>query len=256
MTVIKYSAYTKPQGVLETRHKASLDEGSTPSRFDTMLLALRELERRRAFQDKDFLIVETGCVREPGDYGAGYSTVIFAEFVRLWNDLDGLGELISFDNEIKHIDICRDILNSDINTYLAKHVHVVLKDSIQGLNDLAQAGKTIDLLYVDSLDYPYVEMLNLYGREGNPDNDDLSKTNIAKLSDETIRSRHWDMIRPSAEQCLNEVRAAMPVLSQNAIIIIDDAILPGGGKPILAAPELKKRNWKLLADSYQQVWSR
>jgi len=82
----------------------------------------------------------------------------------------------------------------------------------------------IDLLYLDSFDYP----------EG-PD----------------------DALRDASQQhCRNELEAALPFLAPSAIVLIDDGDLPGGGKPRLAKERLAQLGWTCVLDEYQTLWGR
>ena len=59
-----------------------------------------------------------------------------------------------------------------------------------------------------------------------------------------------------AEHCLAEVQAALPLLQERSIIVVDDCPRVGGlltGKGSLAVPWLLARGWRLLFDGYQQV---
>lgn len=92
-------------------------------------------------------IVETGCVRQVNDWGAGYSTVLFGEFCRAYG-----GKLISVDNTSRHIEIARELTRpwSDLITF-------VESDSIDFLRHYSEE---IDFLYLDSMDVPIYEREN------------------------------------------------------------------------------------------------
>ena len=102
----------------------------------TLDLVLRELTRRFA----DPTIVETGCVRAPEDWSAGYSTYVFGAY------LDGraCGRIISLDNDPTH---CR--FAEARTAPWRERASIVLTDSIAWL---AATRERIDVLYLDSLD--------------------------------------------------------------------------------------------------------
>lgn len=106
------------------------------SRFTTFRIALNLL-----YQMPNHNIVETGTIRLPDDYGAGYSTYIFGQFVKHYG-----GHIITIDIEPRNMDVCRQVTDEfhDQITY-------IIDDS---LNTLPQITDKIDLLYLDSLDTP------------------------------------------------------------------------------------------------------
>lgn len=110
-------------------------------RYRTMGWLFRELELR--FPDGP-RIVETGCIRSPEDWSAGYATWLFGTFL----ELTGTGQLISVDNDAEHLAIARTLcadltriffINADSAIYL-------------GGGDGAGYMKPFDLIYLDSLD--------------------------------------------------------------------------------------------------------
>lgn len=86
-------------------------------------------------------IVETGCVRQKDDWGAGYSTFLFGEFCTLYG-----GQILSIDNNASHLEISKKITEkyNDIIKYMNS-------DSVQFL---IKYKEKIDLLYLDSMDVP------------------------------------------------------------------------------------------------------
>ena len=91
--------------------------------------------------EKDFLIVETGCMRKDngqlafGDDGA--STYIFDDFIN------------HYDGEVHSVDICKE--NVDYaNELTSKRTTVHCQDSVDFLWNLPK--KQIDFLYLDSYD--------------------------------------------------------------------------------------------------------
>lgn len=83
---------------------------------------------------------------------------------------------------------------------------IILSDSVAYLKEFDQP---IDFLYLDSYDY----------NENNPG--------------------------PPQQHCLNEVLAAEDKLTENAIVMIDDCNIPGGGKGKRAIEYLLSRGWSL-----------
>jgi hypothetical protein len=73
-----------------------------------------------------------------------------------------------------------------------------------------------------------------------------------------LDSYDYDAKNPLACQIhqLAEVGAAYGILSDKAIILMDDAQLEGGGKARLATDFLLERGWKIVLDKYQRLFSR
>lgn len=105
-------------------------------RSDTFDVLLRESTKR--FTDP--ALVETGCVRSPEDWSAGYSTYLFGAY------LDGrqTGRLISLDNDRERCRFAREQTAA-----WEGRITVVCTDSVAWL---ANASERIDVLYLDSLD--------------------------------------------------------------------------------------------------------
>lgn len=93
--------------------------------------------------------------------------------------------------------------------------HLVCNDSIEFL---AQFGQDIDFLYLDSYDFEF-----------------------------------WNPT-PSQEHHLKEIIAALPYLTSNTVIMIDDCDLPHGGKGGLVIPFLLEQGWSIYAESYQVIF--
>lgn len=182
-------------------------------------------------------IVETGCVRQADDWlGAGMSTVVFADYITQHG-----GYLSSIDNDPAHIDLARSLVGE---------ADVIFEEG-DSVEILRNWGSEIDLLYLDSLDYPLGALLDIYGGK-----DDLSAAKVAlwALSDAEIIARHGPIIAACQEHCADEVRAALPWAK--SLILIDDAALPGGGKARLARVVLAAAGFKEIASGYQSLWSR
>jgi predicted O-methyltransferase YrrM len=93
-----------------------------------------------------------------------------------------------------------------------QYVKLVVSDSV---NFLQNFHEKIDMLYLDSYDF----------QADNPN--------------------------PSQEHHLKEIIAAMPNLTDNSIILIDDCGLPHGGKGTLAIQYLQNLGWKVVLKGYQ-----
>jgi hypothetical protein len=160
-------------------------------------------------------IVETGCVRERNDYSAGYSTVLFAQLVERYG-----GHVFTVDVSARNMELCRRVTRR-----YAKHITYGVDDSIDFLHDWKRTGasRPIDLLYLDSWDYPI-------------EADDGSRA-------------------ASQEHCLGELDAALPFLHARSLVLIDDGDLPGGGKPLFAKRRLEELGWVCEIDAYQTLWS-
>ena len=181
-------------------------------RYATFALAF---ERLLAHTGSSRIIVETGCVREKDDYSAGYSTVLFGELLSRRG-----GRLYTVDISERNMAICKKITRR-----FASSITYTVGDSVTFLKTWSSAPdrKPIDLLYLDSFDYP-----------------------VYSTPDEQAASQ---------KHCLLELEAALPALSPNAIVLIDDGDLPGGGKPRLANERLRELGWTLEIEDYQSLWS-
>jgi hypothetical protein len=154
-------------------------------------------------------------VREKNDFSAGYSSVLYGEFLERYG-----GHLHSVDISERNVAICRKLMRR-----YARFATCYVSDSIAFLRDWPRLSGSapIDLLYLDSLDYP-----------------------VYNESPREISQQH----------CLGELEAALPSLGPRAIVLIDDSDLPGGGKPLLARRRLAELGWHNELDSYQTLWTR
>tara|TARA_R110000751_G_scaffold237113_1_gene338210 strand:- start:4017 stop:4628 length:612 start_codon:yes stop_codon:yes gene_type:complete len=107
------------------------------SRFETFSISLKTIYNNNEFP----VIVETGCIRALDDYGAGYSTKIFAECIKEFG-----GELYSIDTNNEFVDFAKSITDP-----ILPEVNYILGNSIEVLKTF---NKKIDLLYLDSMDCP------------------------------------------------------------------------------------------------------
>jgi hypothetical protein len=112
-----------------------------------------------------------------------------------------------------------------------------------GLEDRSGFSGRIDLLYLDSFDFPFAELLEHAGRD-----------ELAQLDDDAVAERFPDLILPPQRHCLAELEAARPYLGEQSIVLIDDNDFPGGGKARLARRRLYEWGWTCLLDLQQTVW--
>lgn len=111
------------------------------SRYLTFKTALN-LFSQRGFKN----IVETGTIRQEDDWGAGMSTLMFADF--LSREVPP-GRLYTVDIEEKNMEVCKKVTKN-----YERFITYVVQDS---LKFLSEHREPIHLLYLDSLDYPLTE---------------------------------------------------------------------------------------------------
>lgn len=181
-------------------------------------------------------IIETGCQRQVEDLGAGMSTSIFGEYIHRYG-----GTLAVCDINAHSLEVAK----SCVSEY--KDIEFTCSDSVEFLKN----QKGCDLLYLDSWDYPYGQMLDKYGGQA-----DLEKamTLVGEKFEEDIRAEFKNIIGPCQEHCLSEFKAIEDNLNEDTILLIDDNDFPGGGKPGLLKPYLLEKNWTCLFDSQQTIW--
>lgn len=114
-----------------------VNEMGRVDRDRTMSFVFRELEAR--FPDGP-RIVETGCIRSPEDWSAGYATWLFGNFLQLLDK----GLFVSIDNDPAHLEIAKRLCDG------LDWVHFTEGDSVECL----KAGLTgsTHLAYLDSMD--------------------------------------------------------------------------------------------------------
>jgi len=208
------------------------------SRFYTFQLAMNMLVQR----DKPPVIVETGCQRQEDDLGAGMSTSIFAEYIARYG-----GELHVVDNNVYHLSVAEKCIAPWAPQNMNK-VYTYHNDSAVFLQEWM--GE-IDLLYLDSWDYPIFEMAKAY----DPDFDTAMEI-MKKIPHEELQKKFADIVYPCQEHTVREFKAVEDQLNDNSIVLIDDNRLPGGGKPGLLKPILVEEGWKCLFDLQQSLWVR
>jgi len=213
-------------------------------RYPTFSLALNVLAQTR----RNPVIVETGCQRLKEDIGGGMSTSIFGEFVTRYG-----GHLYTVDNTPNHLATCRSVTSEWKGS-----VTYVLSDSVLFLRDPSPPLKGVDLLYLDSYDYPYGAILDCYGGQT-----DINQaiTTVGEMTDQEVLLAHSDVILPCQEHCLRELKSAIDsgLLGRKTILLIDDNQWPGGGKSRLAKEFLGsqypgKQRWVCLLDGQQTIW--
>ena len=191
-------------------------------------------------------IVETGCMSQDDMRGAGNSTEIFCRYIHETEH----GRLLSIDKNNSHINFSKDHLFNRFPTTYKSKVTFIQGDSIEEIDKLP--GR-IDLLYLDSFDYPYGDVINKLGLDINDPN--LLQI-LSNKSEESMFDSIEDLIFLCQRHCKDEIVAALPKLSASAIVMLDDGSLPGGGKSRLAKEVLRKKRFTCLLDSYQSVWTK
>jgi len=196
------------------------------------------------------VIVETGCQHKADDWGSGCSTQILSRVAQM---VDGVFH--SIDINAARIQTARSFVPSGAKCFF------YARNSIAALLEMTDQ---IDYLYLDSWDYPYVEIIEANQQEGedfmttqgrlNLGVDVLNK-DVAK-QDQELLEKYGDIIIPCQEHCLKEVQTAMPKLTNKCIIIFDDVHYPGGGKSRLAYQYLMEQGWHIVFDGSQSVWIR
>lgn len=207
----------------------------------TMRLALKMLAERGGTT-----IVETGCAYNPDDWsGAGQSTLVFGEWAEEHD-----GQLFTVDIDSAHLTMAMELTEPWSN-----HIAYHLGDSVRFLHEAGTELKwrRIDLLYLDSHDYPYGELLDLYG--GKTDLD-AAVASLDALSEAEVVERHGEVIAASQRHAAKEAMAALSHLAERALVLIDDARLPGGGKARLARAVLDAYDFHEVLTAYQTLWAR
>lgn len=202
-------------------------------RYNTMKAALDIFK-----QNKGELILETGTTRMADDWGAGYSTVVFGEFLR-----KNGGNLITVDIEPANIEFCKQV-----TALYSDHIEYVVSDSLAYLKDL---DRSIDLLYLDSYDYPYGELLNYFGGK---EDINAAQEKLKSMTEEEIVKQHEFLIAPSQNHQLQEFLLASKNLKKGTPILLDDSDLPGGGKTRVTKKYLKDIGATCVLDEYQSLW--
>lgn len=184
------------------------------SRYWTFQLALNLLAQKTSHP----IIVETGCQRMKDDLGAGMSTSIFGEYCQRHG-----GKLYTLDITPNHIEICKECTKEYSN-----NITYMCDDSVNSLKILGDKNIQVDLLYLDSVDFPIGPAAH------DKQMRDLSQNHC--ISEFDIASKHG-------------------IINQNTILLIDDNQLPYGGKPKLLKEKLIGiGGWDCLLDLQQSLW--
>lgn len=177
-------------------------------RSRTMKMALDHIN-----MGSDRIMVETGCIRVKDDWGAGMSTLVLGDFAKEF----GL-TLYTVDINPESMELCKEITKD-----FASAISYNVNDSISFLQTFK---KTIDFLYLDSMDCPP---------------EDASDSPVL------LRSQNHQ---------LEEFKAAEDKLAPHAVVMLDDCRFPNGGKCGMSKPYLKSKGWTCLLEEYQSVWTR
>jgi hypothetical protein len=206
-------------------------------RYPTMRRALELLAERGGKT-----IVETGCARMKDDWGAGMSTLIFADWCSRHD-----AHLYSVDIGKENLQTARRIVGDALSPF----VTFIESDSVEWLCQVGDAS--VDLVYLDSLDYPYVELLNAHGYQMAPEN---AIAELWEMTEDRVLDEHGEIIRECQVHCLEEIIAADHALKDISVVLIDDQNFPGGGKPRLANLYLEGAGWTRLsgARDQQALW--
>lgn len=189
----------------ENKYQAKSD-----GRYITFKTALNLIHQGKLCNEEELVIVETGTTRFPDDWGAGMSTYLFGDYVHHYG-----GRVYTVDIEPKNIEVCKEVTKEFKN-----NIEYVVGDSIDFLTSFRGP---IDLLYLDSLDYP------LMPEEG--------------------------PVETCQQFQLDEYLAARAKLTRRwSVVLLDDNFLPEGGKCKLTKEQLIKDLFIHVIDSQQSLW--
>lgn len=182
------------------------------------------------------IIVETGTSKHTDDWGAGKSTIMLADFANKY--------------EIFFYSI--DIISGKEREETEKHIRAITSGAIflenDAVKELASFDQNIDLLFLDSLDFPDHQIAMKYGSTYNE-----GWAAAKALPHKKVLEENYELLLPCQKHCYNELMAAMPYMNDNSVVLIDDN-LPGFGKKRLAAEWLRINNWTCVLDMYQSLW--
>lgn len=188
-------------------------------------------------------VVETGCVRVRDDHGAGYSTILFDQFSG-WAAARNLRVSVdSVDVSRENVRFCRRELRP------GSSVRLHVEDSVAWLK---RRTDPIDLLYLDSVDYPYPDIFDAFtGGKSDPASLDYVE-NV--LDPDAIWERCSTAIMRCQVHALEELKAAEDRIPDGGLVLIDDWSLPCGGKARLARDHMRRRGFHLVCEAYQTLW--
>lgn len=191
------------------KYEENLDIGGRAKTFKKSLELLLVKTGDRA-------IVETGCARMEDDWGAGMSTVLFADFCKEFG-----AHLYSVDINPLALEMAKLLL--DKAGIPLEFVSFVENDSVAFLQDFDQK---IDLLYLDSLDVPIYD---------SPESAEL--------------------LRSQAHQ-LREIEASFGKLSPAPIVLLDDNAFVNGGKSRFSKLSLATNGFSQILNGKQSLWTK
>lgn len=179
-------------------------------RYPTFKGALNLIHQGKMTPKEELIIVETGTTRFPDDWGAGMSTILFGDYLKHYG-----GRLYTVDISKDNIETCKKITKEFSN-----FIEYVVADSHEFLSNFHQK---IDLLYLDSLDYP------LKPEEG--------------------------PVEVCQQHQLREYELAKHKLTGNwSVVLLDDNDLPEGGKCKLTKHRLLEDLFINVVDTQQSLW--
>jgi hypothetical protein len=137
--------------------------------------------------DHPLWIVETGCVRKADNWeGDGCSTVLFDRYARFRPDT--IVDTVDISEDA--VAVCRGLVDGRVNVHSGDSVRF-----LKSLSDAPPGGRTIDLLYLDSFDLD------------------------------------WNNILPSALHHMKELLAVHPLLRSDTLVVVDDSPLQVAAYP-------------------------
>ena len=159
-------------------------------------------------------VVETGTTRFPDDWGAGMSTLLFADFIK--KEVPG-GKLWTVDLNSNNLNACREITKDFPD--IIEYVHA---DSIEYLKHFK---KPTDFLYLDSMDYPLTK------EEGMPEDCQIHQMNEYYAAKNKLTEK------------------AIVLLDDNQVVLNGELVV---GKTRITKEVMLEDKWELLID-YQQT---
>jgi len=176
-------------------------------RFPTFKLVLTHLLNNF----KNPKILETGCIRFFEDYGAGYSSHIFADFLHNYG-----GTLTTVDNDEKKLGWAEKQLKP-LNE--KNNISYVVSD---GLEFCQKTEETYNLCYIDTHD------------------SDLNEVGLA-IAQKNLES---------------QVNAIKDKITENGIIVVNDADMARQGKSYSAQVYMLKNGFQCIYLDQQSVWKK
>ena len=166
-------------------------------------------------------IVETGCVRLPGDWGAGMSTFLFGQYCKTFSDTS-IGGKHAFTVDISPVNMtcCKDVTRE-----YAEYITYVVADSVAFLSLFSHP---IHFLYLDSVDCP------------------VEVTNDEEAKELAYAQNHQ----------LQEITIALPKVAEGGVILLDDNGFTHGGKTTLTKNYLKEQGWTEIMGGQQSLWDK